>query len=62
MGISGDEDRRDRAPCFDQTFVELYTCHIRHVNIGDQAGCGSEFGRAARTNRASVRLGRNSKN
>ena len=43
--IGGDEDRWDRVPSFDQMFVKLDTRHCRHVNIGDQAGGGSKFGR-----------------
>src|SRR5258705_9827485 len=43
--IGGDEDRWDRVPCFDQMSVKLDPRYCRHVNIGDQAGGGSELGR-----------------
>ncbi len=42
--MGGDEDRGYCVPCFDQMSIKLHTRHCRHMNIGDQAGGGSERG------------------
>ena len=42
--IGGDKDRWDRVARFDQMSIKLDARYCGHVNIGDQARGGSEFG------------------
>ena len=44
--IGRDEDRWDRVARFDQISIKLDAGYFRHVNIGNQAGGGSELGDA----------------
>src|SRR5262249_8348375 len=37
IGVSSDEDCRNRAPCFNEMLVELDPGHRRHMDISDQA-------------------------
>ena len=37
VGVTGNENCRNRVPCFDQVFVQLGAGHRRHMDVSDQA-------------------------
>src|ERR1700733_5856115 len=43
IGIGGNEDRWDRMSQLDETLVEIYARHRRHIDIRDQAICFHEM-------------------